>query len=102
MSNDASDPTVTSGGQSLEFDLEISELSALVSGCAIALFDADGCVTAWNTGARRLTGYDAETIVGDHYRTLFPADARDAGRPDRLLERTRAGRGRSRRRRQAA
>jgi len=90
MSNDASDPTVTSGGQSLEFDLEISELSALVSGCAIALFDADGCVTAWNTGARRLTGYDAETIVGDHYRTLFPADARDAGRPDRLLERTRA------------
>ncbi len=73
-----------------DFEVEISDLSTLVSDCAIALFDADGFVTAWNAGARRLTGYDAETIVGDHYRSLFPADARDDGRPEQLLERARA------------
>ncbi|SDC77044.1 bacterio-opsin activator domain-containing protein [Natrinema hispanicum] len=90
MANDSSDRTVTSGEQSFAFDLEISELSALVSDCAIALFDADGVITAWNAGARHLTGYDAETIVGEHYRSLFPAAAREDGRPDQLLEQTRA------------
>ncbi|MFD1563693.1 bacterio-opsin activator domain-containing protein [Haloarchaeobius amylolyticus] len=81
---------LVSGNPGSDFDLELGELSALTSDCAIALFDADGCVSVWNAGARRLTGYDAETIVGNHYRTIFPADARDDGRPDRLLEHARA------------
>jgi PAS domain S-box-containing protein len=72
------------------FDLDIADLSSLAGDCAIVPFDADGRVAAWNAGARRLTGYEGETIVGSHYRTVFPPDDRDDGRPERLLERARA------------
>ncbi|ELY71185.1 PAS domain S-box protein [Natrinema versiforme] len=70
--------------------IDIRELSDVISDAAVALLDADGRVTAWNDGARRLTGYDEATIVGSHYRTVFPSDARESGRPERILERARA------------
>ena len=82
--------STASRSQLAEFDLDSSDLSALVSDCAIALIDADGSVATWNAGARHLTGYEAETIVGTHYRTVFPAAVREAGRPERILERARA------------
>ncbi|SER58132.1 PAS domain S-box protein [Natrinema salaciae] len=70
--------------------LDIGELSELVDTYAGTVFDRDGRITAWNDGARDLTGYDADEIVGSHYRTFFPAAARDTDRPSRLLERARS------------
>ncbi len=80
----------TRGNELRDCRLDVCDLSALVSDYAVALLDPDGRVAAWNDGARRLTGYEATEIVESHYRTLFPADARDAGRPEQLLERARA------------
>ncbi|SEW22299.1 bacterio-opsin activator domain-containing protein [Natrinema salifodinae] len=78
------------GDQSVDFNLGVRDLSDLVSDHAVALFDDEGRVAIWNEGARHLTGYDTDEIVGTHYRTLFPADDRDADRPERILERARS------------
>ncbi|ELY71924.1 PAS/PAC sensor protein [Natrinema pellirubrum DSM 15624] len=75
---------------SLDCQFDICDLSDFVGDYAITLLDADGRVTAWNDGARQLIGYDEATIVGSHYRTCFPREARDSGRPERILERARA------------
>ncbi len=83
----------TNGEQSDERSdrrLDIHALSALAADYAIARFGPDGHVSEWNDGARRLTGYDAEGIVGSHYRTFFPPDARDTDRPEQVLERARS------------
>ncbi|MBZ6494635.1 bacterio-opsin activator domain-containing protein [Natrinema longum] len=74
----------------MDHHLAVDEFSALVSDHAVALFDSTGNVTSWNEGAKRLVGYDEERILGSHYRTFFPADAREAERPERLLERARS------------
>lgn len=85
---DATDGNRVDGRTDRHF--EIHELSTLVDDCAVAPFGPDGRVNRWNDGARRLTGYDAETIVGAHYRTFFPPDARESDRPERVLERARS------------
>ncbi|PCR91591.1 bacterio-opsin activator domain-containing protein [Natrinema ejinorense] len=74
----------------MDHHLAVDEVSALVSDHAVALFDSRGNVTSWNDGAEQLVGYDEERIVGSHYRAFFPADAREAERPERLLERARS------------
>lgn len=81
--------SIASHSQLADFDLDSSDLSALVSDCAIALVDAEGTLATWNAGIRHLMGYETEAIVGTHYRTVFPADAREANRPEQVLERAR-------------
>jgi PAS domain S-box-containing protein len=56
---------------------------------AIFMLDVDGCVVSWNAGAKRLKGYSAEDIIGRHYSTFYPDEARQAGLPARLLEEAR-------------
>jgi PAS domain S-box-containing protein len=56
-----------------------------VTDYAIFLLDTDGTVRSWNSGAARLKGYTREEIVGRHYETFYPPEARDAGLPRRLL-----------------
>ncbi|QLK25021.1 PAS domain S-box protein [Natrinema zhouii] len=90
MTENTSDETTktrAASDSSVDFGLDIGDLSTLTSDCAIVPVDADGCIAAWDDGARHLLGYDAETIVGSHYRTVFPPDDRDDGRSERLLER---------------
>ena len=60
-----------------------------VSEYAIFMLDTDGYVQTWNTGARRLTGYDRDEILGEHFSTFSPDDAVEAGAPAALLERAR-------------
>lgn len=73
----------------VDCQFDIHDFSMLVGDCAVATFDTDGTVSAWNDGARRLTGYDNEAIGDSHYRRFFPPDARESGRPERVLERAR-------------
>jgi len=54
---------------------------------AIFMLDPDGVVTSWNEGARRIKGYDAEEIVGEHISTFYTAEDREAGVPETNLER---------------
>jgi hypothetical protein len=47
---------------------------------AIVLLDVEGRVSSWNTGAQRITGYDASEIVGQHFERFFPEEDIAAGR----------------------
>ena len=52
---------------------------------AIFRLDTDGRVRTWNPGAARLKGYDAESIVGEHFSTFYTEADREAGVPEQNL-----------------
>nr|WP_162145288.1 PAS domain S-box protein [Chthoniobacter flavus] len=51
----------------------------------IFTLDADGCVTSWNEGARRIKGYEAAEILGSHFSRFYPPEDVLAGKPEREL-----------------
>ncbi|WP_424004920.1 PAS domain S-box protein (plasmid) [Haloarcula salina] len=53
---------------------------------AIFLLDSDGRIQTWNEGARRIKGYDADEIVGEHFSTFYTAEERAAGNPESNLD----------------
>ncbi|HET9767463.1 MAG TPA: PAS domain S-box protein, partial [Thermoanaerobaculia bacterium] len=57
-----------------------------VSDYAIFMLDAEGKVATWNTGAQRLKGYRADEIVGRHFSTFYPEEARARRWPQQELE----------------
>jgi PAS domain S-box-containing protein len=57
-----------------------------VSDYAIFLLDADGMVLSWNAGAERLKGYRANEIIGRHFSTFYPEEARARRWPQQELE----------------
>ncbi|HWC19562.1 MAG TPA: PAS domain S-box protein [Terriglobales bacterium] len=69
-----------------ESELQYRRLIEGVTDYAIFSLDAKGYVTSWNSGAKRLKGYESEEIVGQHFsRFYIPQDAA-AGLPSRVLE----------------
>jgi len=54
---------------------------------AIFMLDEDGYVATWNSGAEEIKGYTEAEIRGEHYRTFFPDEAVEEGRPEQLLTR---------------
>ncbi|WP_419150544.1 PAS domain S-box protein [Paraburkholderia kururiensis] len=42
---------------------------------AVFLLDRNGFVTSWNRGARRIEGYEAEDIVGQHFSRFYTREA---------------------------
>ena len=40
----------------------------------IFMLDPDGRVATWNEGARRIKGYEAEDIIGQHFSVFYPAE----------------------------
>lgn len=52
---------------------------------AIYMLDVDGVVMSWNAGARRIKGYDARDVVGQHFRVFYPEDDQRTGHPERNL-----------------
>ncbi|MFP8953890.1 bacterio-opsin activator domain-containing protein [Natrialbaceae archaeon A-arb3/5] len=103
MSNPPSDQSDSSNGMDVDeadvdgadvdwlsdVSFDVRELTGLVSDYAVSLLDADGHIVTWNNGERSITGYEADEIVGAHYRVLFPTPIQENGRPERLLERAR-------------
>jgi len=57
-----------------------------VSDYAIFMLDVNGVVASWNAGAQRIKGYAASEIIGRHFSTFYPADARQSGWPDHELQ----------------
>jgi PAS domain S-box-containing protein len=53
---------------------------------AIYLLDPAGHVSTWNSGARRLKGYEATEILGKHFSAFYTPEDRARGRPERILE----------------
>ncbi|MEA2316146.1 MAG: hypothetical protein QOD44_335 [Solirubrobacteraceae bacterium] len=56
-----------------------------VSDYAMFLLSPDGHIRSWNRGAERLKGYTAPEIIGKHFKTFYPPDDRERGRPDEEL-----------------
>jgi PAS domain S-box-containing protein len=52
---------------------------------AIFHLDSNGIVSTWNTGARRIKGYEPEEIIGSHFSRFYTEEDRAAGVPDQAL-----------------
>jgi len=57
-----------------------------VKGHAIFLLDEQGKVVSWNAGAERVTGYDADGVIGHHFSMFYPPEDVAEGKPQRALE----------------
>ncbi|HEY9738103.1 MAG TPA: PAS domain S-box protein, partial [Trichocoleus sp.] len=69
------------------------ELIESVEGYALYGLDPDGYIISWNLSAERLKGYRSEEILGHHFSCFYPAEAVEAGLPQKALEQA-AARGR--------
>ena len=54
---------------------------------AIFMLDVEGRIASWNSGARRIKGYKAAEIVGQHFSRFYPEEDVRAGKPQTLLNR---------------
>src|SRR6478752_2404117 len=52
---------------------------------AIFLLDAEGYVRTWNAGAKQITGYDEDEILGRHFSVFYPPEMIDRRWPDHEL-----------------
>jgi PAS domain S-box-containing protein len=52
---------------------------------AIYMLDPDGRIVSWNTGARRIKGYTAQEIIGEHFSRFYTDEDRLAGIPGKAL-----------------
>lgn len=48
---------------------------------AVTLLDVDGNILTWNAGARDMTGYATDEILGRHFSCLYTPRDVDAGKP---------------------
>jgi PAS domain S-box-containing protein len=53
---------------------------------AIYMLDPNGIISNWNAGAKRIKGYDADEVVGQHFQMFYSPEDREAGLPARCLE----------------
>ena len=53
---------------------------------AIFMLDAEGTITEWTEGARRVKGYEAEEVVGRHFSMFYTPEDVASGEPERLLD----------------
>ena len=60
-----------------------------VSDCTLCMLNVEGLVTEWNRGVRRITGFQAEDVVGRHCALFFAPEDVEAGVPRQLLEQAR-------------
>jgi PAS domain S-box-containing protein len=54
---------------------------------AIFMLDVEGRIVTWNPGARRIKGYKASEIVGQHFSRFYPEEDVRTGKPQTLLNR---------------
>src|SRR4029077_5582099 len=76
-----------------ESERDFRMLVQSVSDYAIFMLDRDGFVINWNVGAKRINGYQADEILGQHFSRFYTEQDRAAGVPQRFLA-TAAGEGR--------
>ncbi|MED5546052.1 MAG: EAL domain-containing protein [Pseudomonadota bacterium] len=73
----------------LRSERQFSDLVRSISDYAIVLLGTDGTVTQWNEGARNLTGYSAQDMLGMPVARLFSYGDRGDDLPARTLEHAR-------------
>src|SRR5262249_51545230 len=53
---------------------------------AIFMLDAQGRVVSWNPGAERITGFQANEIIGRDFSVFYTPEDIEGGEPQRVLE----------------
>lgn len=53
---------------------------------AVFMLDTAGYVTSWNTGVRRVLGYDEAEFIGQKFSSMFAPEDIETGEPERELE----------------
>jgi PAS domain S-box-containing protein len=53
---------------------------------AIFMLTPEGIVATWNAGARRIKGYAADEIIGQHFSRFYTEEDRASGLPGQVLE----------------
>jgi PAS domain S-box-containing protein len=53
---------------------------------AIFTLDPSGEVTSWNAGAKKIKGYSAEEVIGQHFSIFYPEDEVLNGKPQDALK----------------
>jgi PAS domain S-box-containing protein len=48
---------------------------------AILMLDPEGHIVSWNEGAKRIKGYRAEEIIGQHFSRFYPPEDVEYGKP---------------------
>ena len=48
---------------------------------AIFMLDAEGRISTWNEGARRMNGYEVQEIIGKHFSVFYPEEDAKGGKP---------------------
>ncbi len=72
--------------QSLSNARRLQLLIDAVVDYAIYLMDLDGKVLSWNSGARRLKGYEPDEIIGQSFTRFYTPEDRERGVPQRALK----------------
>src|SRR5215218_6760259 len=52
---------------------------------AIFMLDPHGYITTWNEGARRIKGYEAEEIIGEHFSVFYTEEDVERAHPEEEL-----------------
>lgn len=73
-----------------EAKAEFRSLVDAVEEYGIFRLDPDGTIASWNEGAKAIKGYDAEEIIGEHISTFYTKADREAGVPERNLDKAAA------------
>ncbi len=60
-------------------------LVGAVKDYAIFMLDVHGRVASWNAGAAHIKGYDADEIIGQHFRVFYPEGERASRHPEHNL-----------------
>jgi PAS domain S-box-containing protein len=70
----------------VESERRFRQLVDAVVDYAIFQLDPNGIVSTWNSGARRIKGYTAQEIIGQHFSRFYAEEDRKAGMPEKALE----------------
>lgn len=62
--------------------LAADQLVEAIADIALVILDADGRITSWNAGARALTGWTPDEVLGQHFSIIYPPEDVAAGKPD--------------------
>lgn len=74
---------------SLEHAMSDAHYHALVEAiedCAIFMLDLNGRIMSWNTGARKIKGFEAHEIIGQHLSRFYTAESVARGWPEYELK----------------
>ncbi|MFC8593908.1 PAS domain-containing sensor histidine kinase [Streptomyces atroolivaceus] len=52
----------------------------------IFMLDPHGYIISWNAGAKRIKGYEAADILGQHFSVFYPPEDQSSGKPQWELE----------------